>query len=129
MGLAVLETIAQESERLCPRDGDRLATGLRYQEKHEIIGDLRGFGLLQGVELVKDRETRTPDVANGRAITQRCMELGLSMNIVSIGAMAAIWRIAPPLTVSPQEIDRGIAIIDEAIDDVLGRRKSKARNA
>ena len=43
--------------------------------------------------------------------------------------MAAIWRIAPPLTVSLQEIDRGIAIIDEAIDDVLGRRKSKARNA
>ena len=63
--------------------GDRLAAGLRHlKDKHEIIGDLRGFGLLQGVELVKDRETRTPDVASGRAITQRCMELGLSMNIV-----------------------------------------------
>ena len=86
---------------------------------------MRGFGLLQGVELVKDREKRTPDAASGRAITERCMELGLSMNIVSIGAMAAIWRIAPPLTVSPQEIDRGVAIIGEAIDDVLAGGKSK----
>jgi 2,2-dialkylglycine decarboxylase (pyruvate) len=122
VGLAVLETLAQENlkDRALAM-GDRLAAGLHYlKEKHEIIGDVRGFGLLQGVELVKDRETRTPDIASGRAITERCMELGLSMNIVSIGAMAAIWRIAPPLTVNPQEIDRGIAIIDQAIDDVLG---------
>ena len=59
-------------------------------------------------------------MATGRAITSRCMELGLSMNIVSVGAMAAIWRIAPPLTVTPEEIDRGIAILDQAIGEVLG---------
>src|SRR5262245_44620210 len=127
VGLAVLETTAQENlnDRAVAM-GDRLAAGLRYlKDKHEIIGDVRGFGLLQGVELVKDRGSRTPDAASGRAITERCMELGLSMNIVSVGAMAAIWRIAPPLTVSPQEIDRGVAIIDEAIDDVLAGSKSK----
>jgi 2,2-dialkylglycine decarboxylase (pyruvate) len=49
------------------------------------------------------------------------MELGLSMNIVSVGAMASIWRIAPPLTVSAEEIDRGIAIIEQAITDVLAQ--------
>ena len=81
--------------------------------------DVRGFGLLQGVELVKDRETRAPDAETGRAITNRCMELGLSMNIVSVGKMAAIWRVAPPLTVSREEIDRGVAIIDQAIGEVL----------
>jgi len=131
VGLAVLETIAEENlNHRALAMGDRLAAGLRYlQDRHEIIGDVRGFGLLQGVELVKDRDTRAPDVVSGRAITERCMELGLSMNIVSIGAMAAIWRIAPPLTVSAQEIDRGVAIIDEAIDDVLGGRKSKVRDA
>ena len=123
VGLAVLETIAEENlNHRALAMGDRLAAGLRYlQDRHEIIGDVRGFGLLQGVELVKDRDTRAPDVVSGRAITERCMELGLSMNIVSVGAMAAVWRIAPPLTVSPQEIERGVAIIDEAIDDVLGR--------
>jgi 2,2-dialkylglycine decarboxylase (pyruvate) len=41
------------------------------------------------------------------------------MNIVSVGLMAAIWRIAPPLTVSEAEIERGIAIIDQAISEVL----------
>jgi 2,2-dialkylglycine decarboxylase (pyruvate) len=102
--------------------GDELAAGLRHlQDKYEIIGDVRGFGLLQGVELVKDRETRAPDSATGRAITRRCMELGLSMNIVSVGLMSAIWRIAPPLTVTKDEIARGIAILDQAVADVLAK--------
>ena len=121
VALAVLDVLAEE--RLNARAlamGELLAAGLRYlQDKHEIIGDVRGFGLLQGVELVKDRETRAPDVATGRAITSRCMELGLSMNIVSVGVMASMWRIAPPLTVRSEEIDRGIAILDQAITEVL----------
>jgi 2,2-dialkylglycine decarboxylase (pyruvate) len=121
VGLAVLDVLAEEglNERALAM-GETLTAGLRWlQDKHEIIGDVRGFGLLQGVELVKDRETRAPDAATGRAITKRCMELGLSMNIVSVGLMAAIWRIAPPLTVSAAEIERGIAIIDQAISEVL----------
>jgi 2,2-dialkylglycine decarboxylase (pyruvate) len=106
--------------------GEKLGAGLHYlQERHEIIGDVRGLGLLYGVELVKDRETREPDAATARAITERCMQLGLSMNIVSIGATAAIWRIAPPLTVSDEEIERGIAILDQAIGDVLAARIAK----
>ncbi|MBV8651387.1 MAG: aspartate aminotransferase family protein [Alphaproteobacteria bacterium] len=121
VGLAVLDVLAEEglNDRALAM-GEKLAAGLRWlQDKHEIIGDVRGFGLLQGVELVKDRETRAPDAVTGRAITKRCMELGLSMNIVSVGLMAAIWRIAPPLTVSEAEIERGIAIIDQAISEVL----------
>jgi 2,2-dialkylglycine decarboxylase (pyruvate) len=121
VALAVLDVLEEEglNDRALAM-GAHLAAGLRHlQDSHEIIGDVRGFGLLQGVELVKDRETREPDAATGHAVTRRCMELGLSMNIVSVGAMAAIWRIAPPLTVSKAEIDRGIAIIDQAITDVL----------
>ncbi|HKU97596.1 MAG TPA: aspartate aminotransferase family protein [Vineibacter sp.] len=121
VALAVLDVLAEDGlNGRALAMGERLAAGLRYlQDRHEIIGDVRGFGLLQGVELVKDRQARTPDVARGRAITHRCMELGLSMNIVAVGAMASIWRIAPPLTVSAEEIDRGIAIIDQAIADVV----------
>lgn len=121
VALAVLDVLAEDGlNARALAMGEHLAAGLRYlQDRHEIIGDVRGFGLLQGVELVKDRQARTPDVARGRAITSRCMELGLSMNIVSVGAMASIWRIAPPLTVSVEEIDRGIAILDQAIADVI----------
>src|SRR5713226_1974486 len=121
VGLAVLDVLAEEGlNARALAMGEQLATGLRYlKDQHEIIGDVRGFGLLQGVELVKDREIRAPDAATGRAITNRCMELGLSMNIVSVGVMASMWRIAPPLTVSGAEIDRGIAILDQAITEVL----------
>jgi len=124
VALAVLDVL--EEEDLNARSlamGEHLANGLRYlRDKHEIIGDVRGLGLLQGVELVKDRATRAPDAATGRAITKRCLELGLSMNIVSVGAMASVWRIAPPLTVSREEIDRAIAILDQAITEVLAER-------
>jgi 2,2-dialkylglycine decarboxylase (pyruvate) len=126
--LAVLDVLEEEqlNERALQM-GEKLSAGLRYlQQRHEIIGDVRGFGLLQGVELVKDRERRAPDAPTGRAITQRCMELGLSMNIVSVGSMAAIWRIAPPLTVNAAELDRGIAILDQAITEVLADRVAVA---
>ncbi|MNG40177.1 2,2-dialkylglycine decarboxylase [compost metagenome] len=64
---------------------------------------------------MKDRETREPDAERGRAITDACMARGLSMNIVAVGGMAAVWRIAPPLNVKPAEIDRGLEILDDAI--------------
>ncbi len=48
------------------------------------------------------------------------------MNIVSVGSMAAIWRIAPPLTVTTEEIDRGIAILDQAIGEVLAGGLARA---
>lgn len=117
VGRAVLRVLAAEDLNARAREmGDYLMAGLReLQNRHEVIGDVRGIGLLVGVELVKDRETREPDVALGAAVTKRCMELGLNMNIVSVGGMAAIWRIAPPLTVTKDEIDRGLDILDRAI--------------
>jgi 2,2-dialkylglycine decarboxylase (pyruvate) len=80
--------------------------------------------MLSGVELVKDRHSREPDPELGQAITKRCMDLGLSMNIVSVpgSAMSAVWRIAPPLTATAQEIDKGLDMLDEAIGDVVAGR-------
>lgn len=127
VALAVLDVIADESlnERAIAM-GKHLQDGLRQlQQKHEIIGDVRGYGLLQGVELVKDRHSREPDAVLGRKITKRCMEMGLSMNIVSVGFMSAVWRIAPPLTVARDEIDRGMEIIDRAITECLAERRAE----
>ena len=126
--LAVLDVLREEELNARALEmGEYLQTGLHdLQARHEIIGDVRGFGLLQGVELVKDRETRAPDAATGRAITARCMELGLSMNIVSVGLMSAIWRIAPPLTVTREEIDRALTVLDQAITEVLAEGRAEA---
>ena len=128
VGLAVLQTIRQE--HLIARAlemGDYLTAQLReLQQCHEAIGDIRGQGLLLGVELVTDRETRQPFHALGSLTTQRCFELGLSMNIRRRPERGAVWRIAPPLTVTTDEIDRAITILDQALLDGMDKLSSKS---
>jgi 2,2-dialkylglycine decarboxylase (pyruvate) len=79
------------------------------------VGDVRGRGLLLGLEIVKDRESREPDHDRGDRITAKCLDLGLSMNVVRLPGMGGVFRIAPPLTVTDEEIDLGLSILDEAI--------------
>ena len=123
VGLAVLAVLARENLAERAREmGGYLKDGLLgLKQRYEVIGDVRGRGLLLGVELVKDRHSRIPDAALGARITRRCLELGLSMNIVSLASMGAVWRIAPPLTVAKDEIDLGLTILDQAIGDCVGR--------
>ncbi len=132
VGLAVLETI--EREQLLKRSqemGSYLAERLReLQNRHEEIGDVRGMGLLMGIELVKDRETREPHHELGSLTTQRCMELGLSMNIRRRPERGSVWRIAPPLTVTTADVDLAMTIFDQALSetrDVLVKRPAAAR--
>jgi 2,2-dialkylglycine decarboxylase (pyruvate) len=121
VGLAVLRVIAEE----CLVERAR-TVGLylrqrldELQQRHEVIGDVRGAGLLLGVELVQDRESRRPYHELGARTTRRCFELGLSMNIRRRPERGSVWRIAPPLTVSTDEIDRAAAILDQALRESL----------
>ena len=103
--------------------GKRFEAGLRaLQDRYEVIGDVRGRGLLWGVELVRDRASRKPNAELGARVTRRCLELGLSMNITSLPRLASVWRIAPPLTVSEAELDEGLAILDRALREGLAGR-------
>jgi 2,2-dialkylglycine decarboxylase (pyruvate) len=98
--------------------GARLRAGLEeLQRRHEAIGDVRGVGLMLGVDLVADRETRVPDTRYGAAVTERCLELGLNVNIVKFAGLGSVLRIAPPLTIAPEEIDLGLEILDRALTD------------
>ena len=80
VGLAVLQTIEEENLlRRSEEMGAYLAARLgELQARLEEIGDVRGMGLLRGIELVRDRETREPHHELGALTTQRCLELGLS---------------------------------------------------
>ena len=127
VGLAVMRTIEEES--LLQRSqqmGDYLAARLAdLQGRFEEIGDVRGMGLLRGIELVRDRETREPHHELGALTTQRCLELGLSMNIRRRPERGSVWRIAPPLTVTTADIDLAMTIFDQALTqtrDLLARR-------
>ncbi|MBT6093564.1 MAG: aspartate aminotransferase family protein [Rhodospirillaceae bacterium] len=123
VGLAVLATIeAEDLMAAAVEKGAYLRARLNdLQQKHEAIGDVRGEGLMMGVELVKDRESRQPDHELGALTTERCFELGLSMNIRRRPERGAVWRIAPPLTITKAELDQGVDILDQALSDSLNK--------
>jgi 2,2-dialkylglycine decarboxylase (pyruvate) len=120
VGLAVLETVAQENLLARSREmGDYLAARLEeLKSRHEEIGDVRGMGLLRGIELVKDRETREPWHELGALTTERCLALGLSMNIRRRPERGSVWRIAPPLTVGREDVDLAMTIFDQALTEM-----------
>ena len=89
--------------------------------RHEIVGDIRGRGLLAGLELVVDRQAKRSSDELGALVTRRCLELGLHMNIVQLPGMGGVFRIAPPLTATEDELLLGLAILDQAISDAAGR--------
>ena len=117
VGLAMIDILINEKMAdNAQKQGDYLKKQLQELAlKHECIGDVRGKGLLLGVEIVKDRESREPDVDLGHTISNTCLDLGLSMNIVRVKGMGGVFRIAPPLTITREEIDLGIEILDQAI--------------
>lgn len=118
VGLAVIdvilgENLAERAQRL----GERLVAGLKdLQQRHAAIGDVRGRGLLLGVEIVTDRETRAPGHDLIVALTDRCFELGLNVN--RVGGPHSVWRLAPPLTITEEEIDQALDIMDRAFQEV-----------
>ena len=117
IGLTVMDEIQEGS--LIARAGiagARLKAGLQsLEQKFECIGDVRGRGLLLGMEIVTDKASKIPDLEMGDRIGQEAMSRGLSMNIVRVPEMGAVFRIAPPLTVSDQEIEQALEIISQSI--------------
>jgi 2,2-dialkylglycine decarboxylase (pyruvate) len=95
---------------------------LALQERHEVVGDVRGRGLLQGIELVLDRETKEPADGLGHAVTEACLRRGLHLNIVQLPGMGGVFRMAPPLTVDEADLEIGLKILDEAITECTARR-------
>lgn len=117
VGLTVLDVLEREGLMARARTaGQRLRTGLEaLRQRYECIGDVRGRGLLLGLEIVTDRASKTPDHGMGDRIGAEAMARGLSMNIVKVPAMGAVFRIAPPLTATDAEIDLGLSIMSDAI--------------
>ncbi len=89
----------------------------RLASRHEIIGDIRGRGLLQGIELVTDQGTREPAYAQGREIGRRCLENGL---IMSLRRGGSVFRFVPPFTTTEAQMDEAAEILDVAIAQVTG---------
>jgi 2,2-dialkylglycine decarboxylase (pyruvate) len=120
VGLKVLEVVQRDGLAERARvSGERLAAGLRaLQERHPCIGDVRGRGLLRGLEFTDHGGRTAGEISD--AVTDATLELGLSANIVRAGSSGGTMRIAPSLTVSDAEIDLGVELLGKAIARVSG---------
>jgi 2,2-dialkylglycine decarboxylase (pyruvate) len=127
---AVLDVVREEDlPARAARQGERLMGHLRErQARHEAVGDVRGLGLLCGIELVEDRESRRPAEALGLALTEECEQRGLSINLVrgGTGGAANCMRMAPPLTISDGEVDLAAEILDTSLTAVTASTSTAA---
>lgn len=124
VGTTVLDVLQRESmgARAAHLGGVLRAGLLELQARHDVVGDVRGRGLLQGIELVLDRATKEPANDLGAAVTRRALELGLHMNIVQLPGIGGTFRIAPPLTSTEEDLQLGLEILDQAIAEVTASR-------
>ena len=101
--------------------GDRLKRELlSLKQRYPCIGDVRGRGLLLGVEFrALDRNENHSARSLSDAVTEKALRLGLSANIVRTGGSDGVMRIAPPLTATEAEIDLGLDLLDAALEQML----------
>ena len=86
------------------------------KEKHALIGDVRGMGLMQALELVKDRATKEPAPLETSAVMERARENGL---LIGRGGLAAnVIRLAPMLNISQADVDEAVRLLDRSFAEV-----------
>jgi alanine-glyoxylate transaminase/(R)-3-amino-2-methylpropionate-pyruvate transaminase len=117
-GRAVLDIIDRESlQANARRIGAQLRRGFEsLAQNHALIGDVRGRGLLLGIELVKDRRTKEPAKEACAAVFEKCRELGLLVG--KSGLCSNTLRITPPLCLTATDADFMLAVLDEALGSV-----------
>ena len=116
--VAALETIALLEEGLMEnarRMGELLIGKAReLQSRHRLIGDVRGMGLMIGIELVRDRTTKEPATSEREAIVQACFRRGLLI----LGCGESGLRLCPPLVIDREQAEIAIRILDEALSEI-----------
>src|SRR5262249_9576584 len=117
-GIAVLEVIDRDKLRKnCLKIGNRILAELnRLKEKHNLIGDVRGKGLLLGIELVKDRQSKEPAKEECAQILESCKEMGLLLG--KGGLWGQTVRFSPPMCVNEQDADFLIEVLDRVFSDL-----------
>ncbi|HEY7479069.1 MAG TPA: acetyl ornithine aminotransferase family protein [Gemmatimonadales bacterium] len=113
--LATLDLVQRELMANAVKMGDHLMAGLRRLEaKHACIGDVRGLGLMVGVEFVKDRRTREPAPELLESLVLNAFQRGLLL----LGSGKSTLRLAPPLVVDQQDVDAALGILDGLLGEL-----------
>ncbi|RDL31154.1 Uncharacterized protein BP5553_09943 [Venustampulla echinocandica] len=122
VGLKVLEIVVRDNLVARSREsGAKLHVELqKLMSRYGCIGDVRGRGLMAGVEIVEDRDSKTPGLELGRRLAAKMSDLGLSANIATIESFGGMFRIAPPITISDENLYMGLNIMEEAFRSTEG---------
>ncbi|MBC8246215.1 MAG: 4-aminobutyrate--2-oxoglutarate transaminase [Deltaproteobacteria bacterium] len=117
-GLAILDILLEDgllkrAETLGQKILERFA---EFQQKYEVIGDVRGKGPMLAMELVRDRETKAPAKEEADQLVKRCYEKGLVL--LSCGNFGNVIRTLMPLVITDEQLQRGLAIMDESLHEL-----------
>jgi 4-aminobutyrate aminotransferase/(S)-3-amino-2-methylpropionate transaminase len=122
--LAVLETI--EAENLCARAnqlGERFRRrAVQWQSRWELVGEARGLGAMQALELVRSRETRAPAEEETRQVSQYCYEHGLIT--ITAGSYSNVIRVLVPLVATNEQMDEGLDVLESALASVCETKRA-----
>ncbi|MBI4346439.1 MAG: acetyl ornithine aminotransferase family protein [Elusimicrobia bacterium] len=122
--LATLDLVENGLADNAAKVGARLQAGLRkLMLRHESIGDVRGVGLMIGVDFVKDRATKEPD----HELVVELEQLAFSKGLLLLSCGKSVIRVAPPLVLTEYDADKGLEILDECLTELRGKKPSKKR--
>ena len=114
--LATITLIRQQLMKNAADVGGHLLAAVKeLMKKHQLIGDVRGRGLMIGIELVRDRQTKERAVTERDRVVLECFRRGLLV----LGAGRNALRLSPPLVLTRDQADTAVRILDEALSDVV----------
>jgi 2,2-dialkylglycine decarboxylase (pyruvate) len=128
-GVASIDIVLDEKlpERAAAIEARAKAALGAMAERYDFIGDVRGRGVLLGIELVEDRGTRKPANEMCREAVRQCEAKGLLVQARGSHARTNVIRLVPPMVCTDAEIDQGLATLDEVFAD-LARHRSGTRD-
>ena len=104
--------------------GERFQKRARqWQKRWPIVGDVRGLGGMQAIELVRSAETREPAAEETKQITQYCYEHGLIT--ITAGSYSNVVRVLVPLVVTDQQMDEGLDVLESALQMVCEKKRRR----
>jgi 4-aminobutyrate aminotransferase len=116
--LATLDVLEREGVRNAERVGRQIMDRLRtWPARHPIVGDVRGLGLMIGVEIVKDQRTKE----TAKEERDRIVQLAFERGILFLGAGENTIRVCPPLVVTPEQVEIALDVLEECISIVEKR--------
>ena len=116
-----------EDERLVERAaeiGPYLQERLQQLRSHDIVGDVRGLGLVAGVEFVRDRETKEP-FDGSLGVARRVWTAALEMGVIVRPLPGDVIALSPPFVITEREIDRAVVVLDQAVSKVAAELRAQ----